>query len=326
MILYGTNPIAWANDDDRSIGADIPTDRILDEAGRQIGFDGIENGHRWPEDPVELRETLGAYGLQVDLRLVLDQHCWSARSKTRSPPSSRISPSSGRTARGSASSCETSNTVHGDPVKPVNDKPVLSAGEMTAFGAKIEAFAAYMAAQGIDLAYHHHMGTVVESPDEIDAFMAATGPATKLLFDAGHCDFGGGDPVDVLNRHVTRSVHVHAKNVRADVAKRVRDEDLSFLDGVLAGAFTVPGDQEGVDRLRPAPADPRRGRLWRRHRPLAGDRGRTGPRGAQPAALPDPRARHPETARPANRARPELTARPRAPSKAERTDPCPIFW
>ena len=48
MIRFGTNPIAWANDDDQSLGAHIPTDRILDEAGRQIGFDGIENGHRWP--------------------------------------------------------------------------------------------------------------------------------------------------------------------------------------------------------------------------------------------------------------------------------------
>ena len=64
MILYGTNPIAWANDDDQSIGADIATERILDEAGRQIGFDGIENGHRWPEDPVELKRTLGGYGLK----------------------------------------------------------------------------------------------------------------------------------------------------------------------------------------------------------------------------------------------------------------------
>ena len=64
MIRFGTNPIAWANDDDQSIGKDIPTKRILQEAGRLIGFDGIENGHRWPEDPVELRETLGAYGLK----------------------------------------------------------------------------------------------------------------------------------------------------------------------------------------------------------------------------------------------------------------------
>ena len=64
MILFGTNPIAWANDDDRSIGADIATARILDEAGRQIGFDGIENGHRWPDEPEELRVLPGSYGLK----------------------------------------------------------------------------------------------------------------------------------------------------------------------------------------------------------------------------------------------------------------------
>ena len=64
MIRFGTNPIAWANDDDTTIGADIPTARILDEAGRQIGFDGIENGHRWPQDdPEALRALLADHGL-----------------------------------------------------------------------------------------------------------------------------------------------------------------------------------------------------------------------------------------------------------------------
>ena len=142
--------------------------------------------------------------------------------------------------------CECSNTVHGRPDVPVNARPRLSAAEMAAFGAKMEAFAAYLAAQGITLAYHHHMGTVVESPDEIDAFMAATGPATHLLFDSGHCTFGGGDPEAVLGRHVGRVAHFHAKNIRRPVTERVRAEDMSFLQGVLAGAFTVPGDPEGA--------------------------------------------------------------------------------
>lgn len=64
MILYGTNPIAWANDDDQSIGAHIPTEQILHEAGEVIGFDGIENGHRWPDDPQALKALLGRYGLR----------------------------------------------------------------------------------------------------------------------------------------------------------------------------------------------------------------------------------------------------------------------
>ena len=52
---------------------------------------------------------------------------------------------------------------------------------MKEFGAKVEALAAFCAGQGIDLVYHHHMGTVVETPDEIDAFMAATGFSINQL-------------------------------------------------------------------------------------------------------------------------------------------------
>jgi inosose dehydratase len=250
MIRYGTNPIAWANDDDQSIGADIPTSRILDEAGRQIGFDGIENGHRWPEDPKALKELLGSYGLTF----VSGWYSTELLSRSVAEEIEAFQPHLAKLKENGCKVCvtaECSNTVHGSPTIPVNDKPVLTEAEMAAFGAKMEEFAAYMAAQGIDLVYHHHMGTVVETPEEIDAFMAATGPATKLLFDSGHCYFGGGDPAEVLARHVGRVRHFHAKNVRPDVAKRVRDEKLSFIQGVLAGAFTVPGDQEGAVEFAP---------------------------------------------------------------------------
>ena len=81
--------------------------------------------------------------------------------------------------------------------------------------------------------------------------MAATGPKVHLLFDAGHCYFGGGDPVAVLTKHIGRVRHFHAKNVRPDVMARVRSEGLSFLQGVVAGVFTVPGDQEGAVDFAP---------------------------------------------------------------------------
>ena len=245
MVLLGTNPIAWANDDDRSIGADIPTERILDEAGRQIGFDGIENGHRWPDDPEELRALLAGYGLkfisgwyscELLVRSVQDEiaACQAHLAKLKHN-GCRV-----------MIVCETSNAIHGDPARAVNDRPWLTPDQMTAFGAKLESFAAYLTSQGVTLVYHHHMGTVVESPEEIDALMAATGPHVHLLFDAGHCAFGGGDPQAVLQRHVGRVRHFHAKNIRPDVVARVRKEGLSFLQGVVAGAFTVPGDQEGA--------------------------------------------------------------------------------
>jgi inosose dehydratase len=244
MIRFGTNPIAWANDDDRSIGADIPTARILDEAGRQIGFDGIENGHRWPEDPEALRVLMAANGLafvggwystELLVRSV------EAEIAAAGPHMTRLKHNGCRVFI----ACETSNAIHGDAARAVNDRPRLDAAGMAAFGAKLEAFAAWVASEGLVLVYHHHMGTVVESPEDIDALMAATGPHVCLLFDAGHCAFGGGDPAAVLARHIGRVRHVHAKNIRPAVTGRVRAEGLSFLQGVVAGAFTVPGDQEG---------------------------------------------------------------------------------
>jgi inosose dehydratase len=249
MIQFGTNPIAWANDDDQTIGATISTDRILEEAGRLIGFDGIENGHRWPNDPAELKARLGAYGLKFISG-------WYSTNLLVHSVADEIEAVQDHLAKLKHNDCkvcivcETSNAIHGLD-KPVNERPTLTSDEMTAFGAKLEEFAQYLADQGVTLVYHHHMGTIVESPEEIDAFMAATGPATHLLFDAGHCAFGGGDPVAVLTKHVGRVRHFHAKNIRPAITEKVRAEGLSFLQGVVQGAFTVPGDQEGGVDFKP---------------------------------------------------------------------------
>lgn len=141
--------------------------------------------------------------------------------------------------------CETSNAIHGDDGKPVNDRPKLADGDWATFGAGVEALAEYAAAQGIALVYHHHMGTIVESEEEIDKLMANTGPHAKLLLDTGHCLFGGGNPERVATNYMGRVGHIHAKNIRPVIAKQVRDEKLSFLEGVRRGVFTVPGDSEG---------------------------------------------------------------------------------
>ncbi|SFB55579.1 2-keto-myo-inositol dehydratase [Rhizobium sp. NFR07] len=250
MIRFGTNPIAWANDDDQSLGANTPTDQILREAG-EIGFDGIENGHRWPNDPQALKDLLGSYGLAF----VSGWYSLNLLSQSVEDEKKAIQPHLDKLKHNGCTvciACETSNSVQGLQ-KPLSESPVLSDAEMKAFGAKVEELAAFTANQGIHLVYHHHMGTVVETPEEIDAFMAATGPATRLLFDAGHCYFGGNgrDPAPVLSRYVDRVSHFHAKNVRPAIMSRVRDEGLSFMDGVRAGVFTVPGDEEGGVNFEP---------------------------------------------------------------------------
>lgn len=244
MIQFGTNPIAWANDDDQTLGADIPTERILAEAGHLIGFDGIENGHRWPQDdPAALKQLLAGYGLQF----ISGWHSLNLLAHSVEDEKKAIQPHLDKLKHNGCKVCivcETSNSVQGLS-KPLTERPTLDAAGMRDFASKVEEIAQYCADQGIDLVYHHHMGTVVQSPEDIDAFMAAVGPATKLLFDAGHCYFGGGDPAEVLSKYASRVAHFHAKNVRPAVRAKVEAEGLSFMDGVRSSVFTVPGDQEG---------------------------------------------------------------------------------
>ena len=251
MIQYGTNPIAWANDDDQTLGAHIPTEQILTEA-RDIGFDGIENGHRWPQDdPEALKQLLGRYSL----KFISGWHSLRLLAHSVEDEKAAIQPHLDKLKHNGCKVCivcETSNSVQGLD-QPVNDAPSLDEAGMKAFATDVESIAQYCADQGIALVYHHHMGTVVETPAEIDAFMATTGPATKLLFDAGHCYFGanGQDPAPVLAKYIDRVSHFHAKNVRPAVMEKVRALGMSFMDGVRGGVFTVPGDDEGGVDFKP---------------------------------------------------------------------------
>lgn len=243
MILYGTNPIAWSNDDDRSLGAHISLDQCLDEASK-IGFDGIEKGHKFPQVAAELKAVLEPR----NLRYVSGWHSLNLLTKSIENEKAAMQPALDLLKAMDCKViivCETSNAIHGDDDKPLSERPVLEELRWEEFGAGVEALAEYASAQGIALVYHHHMGTIVQSEDEIDLLMKHTGPHTKLLLDTGHCLFGGGDPERVAKNHMSRVRHIHAKNVRPAIATQVRDQSLSFLEGVRRGVFTVPGDHEG---------------------------------------------------------------------------------
>lgn len=249
MILYGTNPIAWSNDDDQTLGAHISLEECLSDAGK-IGFDGIEKGHKMPTDPKMLHAKLEPHGLQF----VSGWHSLELLTRSVKDEQKAIQPHLDLLKAMGCKVCivcETSNAIHGSDDLAVNDKPNLDEARWEQFGLDVEAIATFCANQGITLVYHHHMGTIVETPAEIDRFMAVTGPATKLLFDTGHCYFGGGDPTEVAKRHMARVSHLHAKNVRPDMMKQVREDGLSFLEGVRRGVFTVPGDTDGAVDFTP---------------------------------------------------------------------------
>ena len=249
MILYGTNPIAWSNDDDWSIGDHLSLDDCLSDC-RRIGFDGIEKGHKMPDEGAALKAVLGGYGLRFAAGwfstnlLVNDLDTEKARLKawidfTKAAGGDHIN------------ACECSNTVHGNDAVAVNDRPVMTDAEWDRFSTGYEALSALVAAEGVKMGYHHHMGTIIESAEDIDRFMAMAGPHTRLLLDTGHCTFGGADPAEVARKYMDRVTHIHAKNIRPAVMAEVRAEGLSFLEGVRRGAFTVPGDPEGCVAFEP---------------------------------------------------------------------------
>jgi len=249
VIRFGTNPIAWSNDDDRSLGADISLERCLREAAA-IGFDGIEQGHKMPADPAELKAALAPHGLS----LVSGWHSLNLLSHSVETEKAAIQPHLDLLKAMGCKVCivcETSNAIHGHEAVALADRPVLAREEWPAFGAAVEEIAQFCAARGLTLVYHQHMGTVVQTRDEIDALMAATGPAARLLLDTGHALLAGADPAALARDHMGRVAHIHAKNVRPAVAAQVRDERLSFLDAVRRGVFTVPGDPFGAIDFAP---------------------------------------------------------------------------
>ena len=137
---------------------------------------------------------------------------------------------------------ETTGCVHGAESAPLSKRPVIAAGQWPEFAEKLSAMAAYTRSRGVRLSYHHHMGTVVETAEEIQRLMAETSNDVGLLLDTGHLSFAGADPADIAARFHDRINHVHCKDVRTDVLKRAIALDMSFLDAVVAGVFTVPGD------------------------------------------------------------------------------------
>jgi inosose dehydratase/3D-(3,5/4)-trihydroxycyclohexane-1,2-dione acylhydrolase (decyclizing) len=239
-VRLGTNPIAWSNDDLRALGGATPLETCLTEA-REAGFTGIELGHKFPREAGPLKAILG----QHDIALVSGWYSSELLVRDAAAELQAIRPHLDLLKAMGCSVlifAETSNAIHGDQSKPLSARPKLAPGDWAEFGKRVTQVADAVAAEGLTLVYHHHMGTVVESEADIDAFMAATGPSVGLLLDAGHATFAGADPVALAKRYRARIHHVHCKDVRRAVMEDVKARDTSFLDAVVEGVFTVPGD------------------------------------------------------------------------------------
>ncbi|WP_240476571.1 myo-inosose-2 dehydratase [Geminicoccus roseus] len=242
-VRLGTQPIAWANDDLPELGGVTPLEQILSEA-KEAGYAGIEKGGKFPDDPAALKPIMAEHGLQ----LITGWFSGELRQRSIEQEKQAVRRHLDLlVAMGSPVLvyAETTGTVQGQINTPVANRPRMPEAEFAAYGEKLTALAEWMKGEGIAMAFHHHMGTVVETEREVDLLMASTGEAVGLLFDTGHLTFAGGDCVATLRRHAARVNHFHAKNIRPAVHSQLRNNRWSFLKGVIEGVFTVPGDTQG---------------------------------------------------------------------------------
>ncbi|HEU5468522.1 MAG TPA: myo-inosose-2 dehydratase [Steroidobacteraceae bacterium] len=239
-VRLGINPLTWTIDDLPEVGGETSLETCLTEA-RAAGFEGVELGCKFPRTAPELKAALAPHGLA----LVSGWYSASLLERAAAEEFEAMRPHRELLA---ALGCEvvvvaeTTRCIHGERGTRLSQRPVLAGSDWPRFAARLEELGARLGDAGLILAYHHHMGTVVQTEDEVDRLMDACDDAVSLLLDTGHLTFAGGDPARVAARHAERIAHVHCKDVRPGVLARSLNRDSSFLDAVLDGVFTVPGD------------------------------------------------------------------------------------
>jgi len=242
-VKIGINPISWSNDDLPSLGGEIPLEVALTE-GKAIGYQGFELGNKFPRQSAALRKVLSQHGLEL-------VSGWYSGQLARRPAEEEIRAVGAHLELLAANGAkvmvygEVADSIQGN-ASPLYKRPRFYHREQWRdYADKVTALARHTLSRGVRLAYHHHMGSYVETPSDVDRLMALVGDEVGLLFDSGHMSFAATDEnaaPAMLAKHVRRVCHVHCKDVRPRVIRMARNRNWSFLESVINGAFTVPGD------------------------------------------------------------------------------------
>jgi inosose dehydratase len=239
-VRIGINPLSWMNDDLPSLGGETPLEVALSE-GRRIGYAGFELGNKFPREPQALKALLA----QHDLALVSGWYSGRLAERSTDEEIAAVGPHLELLARNGATVMvygEVSGTIQGSRA-PLFQRPrFFTDAQWETYAGRLDKFARYTLSQGVRVAYHHHMGAYVETAADVGQLMRRTSDAVGLLLDTGHITFAGGDPLALIDAYAARICHVHCKDVRPAVVKLARNRDWSFLEAVVNGAFTVPGD------------------------------------------------------------------------------------
>ncbi|ETI69918.1 myo-inosose-2 dehydratase [Neobacillus vireti] len=241
-IKFACAPIAWTNDDMPELGKENTFEQCVSEMAL-AGYSGTEIGNKYPRDPGTLKRYLELRNLQV-------ASAWFSSFLTTKPfeetKQAFIEHRDFLHAMGAKVIvvAEQGRSIQGQMDTPVfKDKPVFTDAEWDLLTHGLEALGELAHEKGMEIVYHHHMGTGVQTTEEIERLMEHTAADhVSLLFDTGHLVFSGENPLAIFNKYQSRIKHIHFKDIREEMAKEVKEQNDSFLTGVKKGVFTVPGD------------------------------------------------------------------------------------
>ena len=239
-IKIGIAPIAWSNDDMPELGGDTPIETCLEEASK-AGFKGIELGGKFPRNPgitnflldkFQLNMPGGWYGGLLRTRSAADE--WRAM-RDHLDLLKFIKAEIFVFA-------DVSGSIQGEANKPLSLRPQLEESEWKEYCNKINEISNRLQDEGIPMSYHEHMGTIIQTENDVEKFLENTNENTYILYDTGHLLFAQADYHRVLKNYISRINHVHCKDIRKNILKNSLENNLSFRESFLKGVFTVPGD------------------------------------------------------------------------------------
>lgn len=241
-VKLGIAPIAWTNDDMPDLGSENTFEQCISEMAL-AGFTGCEVGNKYPRDDIPaLKKALSLRNMQICNAWFSSFLLTKPYDEVEKDFVNHISFLKEMGAKVVGIS-EQSYSIQGTDKSVFKDKYIMNDDEWARLCDGVNRLGKVVKDMGISLTYHHHMGTVVQTAAEIDRLMENTDPELfSLLYDSGHLAYCGEDYIGVLKKYANRVKHVHLKDIRPEIIDKVKKENLSFLEGVRLGTFTVPGD------------------------------------------------------------------------------------
>ena len=239
-IKLGIAPIAWSNDDMPELGGDTPIEQCLEEAS-SAGFTGIELGGKFPRNPGITNFLLDKYNLKMP------GGWYGSLLRGRSAEDEWVAMQDHLNLLKLIKAdvfvfADVSGSIQGDQSRKLSTRPNMDGEEFIQYCKKINEISDRLNDEGIPMSYHEHMGTIIQTENDVDMFMENTNDNTFLLYDTGHLLFAQANYERVLKNYISKINHIHCKDIRKNILENSLENDLSFRESFLDGVFTVPGD------------------------------------------------------------------------------------